>query len=169
MTMGAVLDVEAGRYGALASELRARFAEIDDETLADTLEGISDLPDLLKETMRSSLMDEALAEGLKGRLSEMKERLERLQERSLRKRDTILHTMVKADLLKLMAEDFGVSVRRGPQRLEIEDETKIAEPFLIPQPPRLDRTGLLAALKAGQSITGASLAEGQLHLQVRVK
>ena len=169
MAAGGVLDMEANRYGMLAIELKASFAEIDDETLTDTLEGISDLPDLLKESMRSTLMDEALAEGLKGRLGEMRERLDRLLERSVRKRETILRTMVKAGLLKLMAEDFGISVRRGVSRLEILDETKISEPFLVPQPPRVDRAGLLTALKAGQSVIGAALVEGQFHLQVRVK
>jgi len=169
MTADGVLAMEASRYGALAAELKARFADVDDETLVDTLEGISDFPDLIKQIMRSTLVDEALAEGLRGRLSDMRERLDRLLERSSRKREAILSAMLKAEMLKLMAEDFGMRVRRGAPQLEIMDEAQITAPFLIPQPPRVDKIGLLAALKAGESVAGAHLVEGQFHLQVRVK
>ncbi len=62
-----------------------------------------------------------------------------------------------------------MTVRRGSPRVEIPDETKIGEPFLVPQPPKLDRAGILSALKAGKIVEGALLVEGHLHLQVRVK
>ena len=84
MSSPAVLAIETARYGSLSEELRVRFADIDEETLQDTLEGLSELPELLKAITRSSLLDEAFAIGLKGRLSEMKERLDRLVERSSR-------------------------------------------------------------------------------------
>jgi Siphovirus Gp157 len=169
MSSPALLAIETSRYGSLAEELKASFADIDDETLADTLEGISELPDLLKGIVRSSLLDEAFAVGLKGRLTEMKERLDRLVERSSRKRELVCSSMARAGLAKLMAEDFAVSLRQGLPKLEIMDEAKISEPFLIPQPHKLDRAGLLLALKRGEVVEGASLIEGQPHLQVRTK
>jgi hypothetical protein len=49
--------------------------DLDDETLQDTLEGISDLRQMLAEVVRSALDDEALASGLSTRLSDMKARL----------------------------------------------------------------------------------------------
>ena len=45
MSSPAVLAAETARYGTLAEELKASFADIDDETLTDTLEGLSELPD----------------------------------------------------------------------------------------------------------------------------
>jgi predicted DNA-binding protein len=169
MSSPAVLATEIARYGGLAEELKARFADLDEETLEDTLEGLSELPDLLKAILRSSLLDEALACGLKARLSEMKERLDRLAERSTRKRELVCESMVRSGLNKLLAEDFAASLRQGLPKLEVCDEAKITEPYLIPQPPRLDRAGLLVALKRGEAIEGASLTEGQPHLQVRTK
>lgn len=77
--------------------------------------------------------------------------------------------MVRAGLTKLLAEDFAVSLKQGSPRLDVLDEAKIATPFLIPQPPKLDRAGLLSALKRGEVVEGASLLEGQPHLQVRTK
>jgi predicted DNA-binding protein len=169
MSSPVVLAAETARYGSLAEELRVRFADIDDETLQDTLEGLSELPELLKVIVRSSLLDEAFAVGLKGRLVEMKDRLDRLAERSSRKRELVCQSMIRSGLAKLMAEDFAVSVRQGLPKLEVLDEAKISDPFLIPQPPRLDRAGLLLALKRGAVVEGASLIEGQPHLHVRVK
>jgi predicted DNA-binding protein len=169
MSSPVVLAAETARYGSLAEELRTRFADLDDETLQDTLEGLSELPELLKVIVRSSLLDEAFAVGLKGRLSEMKDRLDRLAERSSRKRELVCQSMIRSGLAKLMAEDFAVSVRQGLPKLEVLDEAKISDPFLIPQPPRLDRAGLLLALKRGAVVEGASLIEGQPHLHVRVK
>jgi len=169
MSSLAVLTAETSRYQVMAEELKASFADLDDETLADTLEGLSELPDLLKAVVRSSLLDEALAIGLKGRLGEMKERLERLIERSSRKREMVCSSMARTGLAKLLAEDFAVSLRQGLPKLEVLDEAKIPEPFLIPQPPKLDRAAMLSALKRGKVVEGASLIEGQPHLQVRVK
>lgn len=169
MSSPALLVAEANRYGSLAEELKASFADIDDETLTDTLEGLSELPDLLKAVVRSSLLDEAFAVGLKGRLVEMKARLDRLVERSSRKRELVCSSMVRSGLAKLMAEDFAVSLRQGLPRIEILDEAKVSYPFLIPQAPKLDRAAMLLALKRGEAVEGACLIEGQPHLQVRVK
>ena len=99
----------------------------------------------------------------------MKERLDRLAERSTRKRELVCESMVRSGLNKLLAEDFAASLRQGLPKLEVCDEAKIAELYLIPQPPRLDRAGLLVALKRGEAIEGAKLADGQPHLQVRTK
>ena len=37
----------------LADQLKESFGELDDETLKDTLQGISDLPDIIEEIVRS--------------------------------------------------------------------------------------------------------------------
>ena len=49
--------------------------EVDDETIRDTLEGITDLHEMIAAMIRSALVDEALHAGLRSRLDEMKERL----------------------------------------------------------------------------------------------
>jgi hypothetical protein len=163
------LSAEADRYSALAAELRQEYAELDDETLADTLEGLSDLPDILKQVIRSSLDDEVMAEALRSRLSDMRERLERIETRHDRKRALVSSTMTKAGLAKVIADDFSVSLRHGAPKLEITEERAISAAFLIMQPPRIDRAGLLAALKQGETVDGAVLQEGLSYVQVRTK
>jgi hypothetical protein len=79
---------------------------------------LSELPDLSKAIVRSSLLDEAFALGLKGRLTEMRERLDRLVERSSRKRELVCSSMARAGLAKLMAEDFGAMWQQISVRYE---------------------------------------------------
>lgn len=164
-----LLQSELHQYLILTDQLKARYAEIDDETLRDTLEGISDLPDLIKEVVRSSLDDEEMVIGLKARISDMEARLDRIRSRGEKKRDIACWAMGTACIDRVMAEDFSVSLRQGPPRLEVLDETQIPDDFLIPVHPRLDRAGMLLRLKQGQVIPGALLVDGQQHISVRVK
>jgi hypothetical protein len=60
-----LLRSELNHYQILADRLKAHYHEIDDETLRDTLEGITELPDLIKELVRSSLDDEAYTQALR--------------------------------------------------------------------------------------------------------
>jgi hypothetical protein len=53
--------------------------------------------------------------------------------------------------------------------LDVIDETKVPGRYFIPQAPKLDRSSLLAALKAGEPLDGAALLEGTPHIQVRTK
>lgn len=169
MTSAETLHTEVTHYLILADQLKAQFGAIDDETLRDTLEGLSQLPDLIQEVVRSSLYDQVLITGLKARLDEMQERLERLKTRCDKKRALACSTMVSAGLERMQAPDFSLSIRHGPPRLEVVDEAQIPDHFLVPQAPRLDRAGLLNALKRGEAIEGAVLLNGEPHIAVRTK
>lgn len=164
-----VVAREAEIYRRLADQLKADFADLDDETLNDTLEGLSELPQMIEGLVRSSLDDEALAAGLKLRLADMAARLSRIQDRALRKRELACRAMAGADMKAVQAEDFSVSLRQGQPRLVVIDEARIPQTFLIPQAPRLDRQGLVASLKAGAQVDGAILEAGHAHISVRTK
>src|SRR4051794_5155836 len=71
------VGTELGRYRLLRDHLLGQIPHLDEETLADTLEGITDLRELLAELVRSALEDEALSYGLSTRLAEMKGRAQR--------------------------------------------------------------------------------------------
>ena len=73
------LKFEVQRYAVLRERLLTAFPDADAETIRDTLEGISDLNELIAEVIRSALIDEALQAGLRSRLDDMKERLGRLE------------------------------------------------------------------------------------------
>ena len=162
-----VLRTEAGHYRLLADQLKTDYGALDDETLADTLEGLSDLPDLIAEIVRSSLEDQTLVAALKTRLSDMQERAGRLKERIDKKRALAGWAMGAAGLARVQQPDFSVALRPGAEKVVVEDEAQIEPAYLVPQPPRVDRAGLLAALKRGETAQGARLTVGEPHIAVR--
>jgi hypothetical protein len=163
------LAFSATTYRAVRERIRAQDPQIDDETLADTVEGLTDLNEILAAIVRAALADEALAVGLKGRMAEMEERFQRLQERAAKRRQVVKDTMVELDLKKLTAPDFSASVRPGMPALLVIDEAAVPSIYWEPREPRLDRQGLLAELKQGAEITGVTLSNPEPVLSVRTK
>jgi hypothetical protein len=163
------LNFAATTYRAVRERIRAQDPELDEQTLADTVEGLTDLHEILAAIVRAALADEALATGLKGRIAEMQERLERLQERATKRRQVAKDTMVELDLKKLTAPDFSVSIRPGMPALLVIDEAAVPSIYWEPREPRLDRQGLLAELKQGAEITGVTLSNPEPVLSVRTK
>jgi hypothetical protein len=163
------LAFSATTYRAVRERIRTQDPELDEQTLADTVEGLTDLHEILAAIVRAALADEALATGLKGRITEMQERLERLQERATKRRQVVKDTMVELDLKKLTAPDFSVSIRPGMPALLVIDEAAVPSIYWEPREPRLDRQGLLAELKQGAEITGVTLSNPEPVLSVRTK
>ena len=62
------LEFASIAYRTIRDRLRAQDPQIDEQTLADTVEGVTDLHEILTAVIRSALADEALATGLKGRI-----------------------------------------------------------------------------------------------------
>ena len=56
---------------------------------------------------------------------------------------------------KLEQPDFTASTRAGSPALIVVSEQAIPEAYWLPQPPKLDRQGLLGELKRGAAIPGA--------------
>jgi hypothetical protein len=167
--MKADLVSSLGEYEALRNWLRAEFPEADDDTLRDTLEGLSSLPDMLASILRSHLDDLALLAALRARVLDMQERFARLEFRADKKRALVASVMERADIKKLAEADFTVSLRQVPPGLVVLDERAIPEPFWRPQPPKLDRKGVLAALNAGRAVPGATLGNGGTTIAVRTR
>jgi hypothetical protein len=164
-----LIRTEAAHYRALHDQLKNDYAALDDEVLADTLEGLSEFPDLIEEIVRSALDDEALITALKARLDAMAARLARIRERHQKKRQLVSWALGAAGLQKLKAPDFTVSLSEGALRLEICDESLLPAAFLVPQPARPDRSAISAALKRGEAVAGASLVQSQPYITVSTR
>jgi hypothetical protein len=161
--------IEVSHYQLTRDRLLAQFPDLDDETLADTLEGITDLREMLAEVVRSALVDEALVAGLSTRLGDMKARLQRFEVRAKTKRSLVRQAMTSAELPKLSEPDFTASLHAGVAVLEVMAEDQIPEIYWKPQQPKLNRQGLLSALKDGAEIDGVELGPRAMQLSVRTK
>jgi hypothetical protein len=163
------LGFSAINYRVIRDKLRSEDPQIDEQTLADTVEGLTDLHEIVTAIIRSALADEALATGLKGRLAEMQDRLDRLQDRASKRRQIAKDVMVDLDLKKLTAPDFTASIRAGMPSLLVIDEAAIPKIYWEPREPRLNRQSLASELKAGAEVAGAALSNPEPVLSVRTR
>jgi hypothetical protein len=163
------ISVECTKHRLLKERLLTEYPILDHDTLRDTLEGITDLHEMIAAVIRSALVDEALQAGLRTRLEEMRQRLVRLEERGVKKRQLALDAMCEVGLKKLEQPDFTASARAGLPPLVIVADDVIPEPYWVPQPPKLDRQSLLADLKRGEVVPGAQLGNPKPTLAVRTK
>ena len=163
------LTVAAATYRAVRDRLREEDPQIDEKALADTVEGLTDLHDILAAVIRAALADQALATGLEGRIGEMQARRDRLQDRATKRRQIAKDVMVELDLKKLAAPDFTASIRPGMPALMVIDEAAVPSIYWEPREPRLNRQGLANDLKQGAEIAGVALSNPEPVLSVRTK
>ncbi len=160
---------ELAHHQYFREQLAAQFPEADEETLLDTLEGMTNLNEMIAEVVRSRLDDLSLAAALRARIADMQERLSRLEQRADKKKEVVTSVMENAGLKKLTEADFTLSLRATSPPLVVADEQAIPAEFWKPQPPKLDRQGVLSALKAGREVPGAVLGNGGVTISVRTR
>jgi hypothetical protein len=163
------LEFAAIAHRFVRDRLRAEDPQIDEQTLADTVEGLTNLHEIIAAIVRAALADEALANGLKFRVAEMEERLNRLQDRAAKRRQIVKEVMVELDIKKITAPDFTVSLRPGMPALLVLNEAVVPSIYWQPSAPRLDRQGLLSELKGGAEIDGVALSDPEPILSVRTR
>jgi hypothetical protein len=163
------LEFAAINYRSIRDRIRAEDPQIDEQILADTVEGLTDLHEILTAIIRAALADQALATGLEGRIGEMLARRDRLQDRASKRRQIAKDVMVELDLKKLAAPDFTASIRPGTPTLMVIDEAAVPSIYWEPREPRLNRHGLANDLKQGAEIAGVALSNPEPVLSVRTR
>ncbi len=124
-----VLQRELTQHQYLRERLAADFPDADEECLRDTLEGLTNLTDVLAEVLRSALEDQAFVAALRGRMGDMQARLSRIEERARKKRDLVCSVMERADVRKLTEPDITVSLQPSHAPLVVTDEEVIPEGY----------------------------------------
>lgn len=162
------LDFEVRRHKAIRERLLIEDTDIDEQTLADTTEGMTDLHELLAAIIRGALEDETLAQMLKTRISEMENRLERFQHRAEKRRHLVRDVMMETEINKLQMPDFTASLRSAPPHVVVTDEKLIPQAFWEMR-PHLRKSDLLAVLKDGVEVEGAALSNSGMSLSVRTR
>lgn len=163
------LEFSAIHYRAVRDRIRTDDPQIDEQTLADTVEGLTDLHEIVAAIIRSALADEALSTALRCRISDMQGRLNRFQDRASKRRQIARDVMNQLELKKITAPDFTVSIRPGTPSLMVINEEAVPSIYWRPSEPRLDRQELLSDLKEGAEIEGVTLSNPESVLSVRVR
>src|SRR5215207_563261 len=131
----------------------------DDPAFFDTLDGIAELPDRLRNLLRLRRERQADAASLKTIIQEMRDRLARLEHSADSIGAAVAHCMAMAGLKTLPAPDFSASVRYGQPPLsgaDTLDATKLPDKFVRVK-REVNKTALREALEAGEHIEGCYL------------
>ncbi len=153
-----------------AMKLRQMLGDdADPKLLLDTIEGETNLAEACVFVLEQTNEDEILIEGLKAKIDELQIRKGRMEKSVESRRGVILMAMDKAGLQTIKSPLGTMSARPTPPKLTVQDEAVIPSKFWKPSDPKLDRAALAEALKAGETIPGASLSNGGVSLSIRVK
>jgi hypothetical protein len=160
------LNLIAQEHAALLAELLGRWPELasDEETLADTLEGVSRLPEAIAAVIRSALDDEADCTSIAERIKQLQFRRKRLEERADRKRAMALHFCQEGRLQRIPASDFTASISMTKGRVIITG--RVDDKWMRIKKEE-DKTKIGEALRAGETINGAELSNPTPTLVVR--
>jgi len=140
--------------------------DIDEETLRDTLDGMTGAADLVESLIMDSEEDKALVAGLKDHIAALTRRKERIADRAAKRKAAALTLMQELGLKKLVRPAFTVTVSAGPAGTRIVDEAALPSWAWRPQPAVLDTQTIRARLLAGEEVPGAALSNGAEHLRV---
>lgn len=163
------LELAAATYRAIRDRLKTEDPQLDEQTLADTVEGLTDVHEVLEAVLRAALTDEALVRGLKCRVTDMQDRLQRLQHRASKRRAIAKDVMVDLGIKKLDAPDFTASIREGMPSLLVLNEDAVPSIYWSPGEPKLKRQLLAEELKGGADIEGVTLSNPEPVLSVRTR
>lgn len=119
--MTTMLEAAVATHLALREQLKAEYAlDDDDQALIDTLDGISDLKELIAYAARQARYEEKQADACKALIAEMQERKKRREEKADKLRAAIIAAMEAAGEKKIDAADTTISIRPGKKKLIID-------------------------------------------------
>lgn len=157
-------ETEAAR---VLREALSAIPNMDDETLRDSIEGETNIRELIAAVMLDINEDEILCTGIDKLMSDLHGRRARLEGRTEARRAAIQKAMETGEIKSLPTPSGTLSLRNTPRGLEILDEWLVPDDYKIPQEPKIDRKKIKDDLKDGKEIPGCTLNNGGICLSLR--
>ena len=159
------------REAEAAKTLLANIKDIvadDPEALHDAIEGETGLIEAIGEAVTRVLHLETLDEAIAARAKRLSDRRSRLQAQAERLRTAIVVAMGDVDLKKIELPEATISRKAVPPKAIVTDEAALPSRFLVEKVSvTTDKRALLDALKAGETISGATLSNASETLAIR--
>lgn len=149
---------------ALALKELLDSGEITDEIFNDTLEAM-EIDTKVENVCKMIRIFEAKAEVCKKEKDRLAANEKAATNAVKRLKDSLTNYMQTTQKKKIEAGTFTVT-QCSSQSLEILYEDMIDEEFLIPQPCKIDKTGITKAIKEGREIAGAVLVDNP-YIRIR--
>ncbi len=153
-------------HRAIVTRVREMFPEESDDDLADSIAGLSNLPDAILAVLRNALEREAMAKAIDDDLiARLVARSRRLKEGAQSLRAAALQAMQEAGLPSIKAADMSVSIGRGKPKVLIIDAALVPSD-LCKTTVEPSKTLIAAALAEGKDIPGVTLGNPQAFLTI---
>lgn len=143
-------------------------ADIDDATLFDTLDGLTDLTDQCNAVIGSALADEATADGLKDFIGALEARCERIRTRAIAKRAAVRAAMEDAGVSKLALPVATLTITAGKPSVVIYDEA-VVPPAFFRWTKAPDKKAIKDAIDKGFPVDGCRLNNSPNVMTVRTR
>jgi len=162
------IKIDADQIRVQIEALRRDHPEAfeDADIAADTLEGETDLHDVLARIEDKCAEAEAMADAIAARRAEMQERERRCKQTAETMRELMLSLLDAAGVPKVVLPTATISARTTAPKLVVIDEEGIPETYWRVK-REIDKTALAEALKTGAEIDGAMLSNGSRSLTIR--
>jgi hypothetical protein len=162
------LYILANEYRAAAERLAD--LDLDEQTVADTLEGLSgELEAKATNVAMFARNLEATAVAIKEAEAGMAARRKAIENRAAGLRRYLLGAMQSTGISKIETPHMVLSIRNNPESVDIFDAAQVPAEYMRqpePPPPAPDKTAIKAAIKSGHDVPGAKLTQSQ-RLEVR--
>lgn len=158
------------REAQAARDLIASLKDIigDDEDFAmDVIEGQTSLVEVVNSLIAREGEDEAHIRAIQDYQDKLSHRAANINARIERRRNALLAAFQNAGVKTLRCPLGTVGVRPTPAKVITTDESLIPDEFMKPRDPVLDKRALLAALKEGRTVPGATLSNGGVTISIR--
>lgn len=140
----------------LREMLKTESGELDEQLFADTIEGETDVMELLDRIIEWSIADRLLADTAKTRAK-------RLETRAEKARDLAQRMLEELGLDRLERATYTASIAAGPPSVVIEDPDEVPPAYLRTVP---DKERIKRVLKAGEPVPGALLSNERPVLRI---
>lgn len=161
--MNQSLYVIANEYQAMVERLMN--SELDEQTIADTIEGASGELELKATNVAMFIRNlESSAEQIKLAEKAMAERRKQLESKADSVKQYLFDNMKRTGVTKIESPYFALTIKKNPPSVVIDDVALIPNEYKVftpPPPPSPDKAAIKAALQEGKTVEGAHIEQGE--------
>lgn len=138
--------------------------DIDEQTFSDSLESLM-IDDKVENICKVIRNLEAQAAAFKEEAERLTKKKKTAENGVNRLKESLVNLLQTTKSEKISAGLFTVSLGSS-KSVEVTSEKALPDCYLTPQPPKVDKAGIGAALKAGVAVPGAMLTESY-HVRIK--
>lgn len=144
-------------------------AEIDNQTILDTLEGLSGDVEAKGKNVAAFLQNlESDAKAMKDAENRIAVRRKTIENKVAHMKEYLRANMEKCDITEISCPEFVVKLGKPSAICQIDDESKLTSEYVVTKTTHsADKRLILKDLKADKDVPGASLAYGKSKLTIK--